>query len=85
MMNVEHIAHYFYNTDLFTISLEIDITNSIMGKGTFWCPPNIHKNIKIFSSLEKTQKIQQQEALFDTRIKLYEEYVSLHTQARKTH
>ena len=35
MMNVEHIAHYFYNTDLFTISLEIDITNSIMGKGTF--------------------------------------------------
>ena len=95
MTNIEHIAHHFDNTDHSTISLEIDITNSIMGKGTFRCPPNIHKNIDyqilirntikkaIFSSLEKTQKIQLQEALFDTRIKLYEEYVSLHTQAQK--
>ena len=91
MTNVEHIAHHFDNTDHSTISLEIDITKSIMGKGTFRCPPNVHRNtdyqilirntIKkaIFSCLEKTQKIQLQEALFDTRIKLYEEYISLHT------
>ena len=32
---------------------------------------------------KNTTKIQQQKALFDTRIKLYEEYVSLHTQAQK--
>ena len=102
LKNVQHIAHHYENTDHSTISLEIDITNSEMGKGIFRCPPNIHNNIDyqilikntikkaIFSCLEKTQKIELQEALFDTRIKLYEEYRSLYskvpnweTQARK--
>ena len=89
--NVQHIAHHYENTDHSTISLEIDITSSEKGRGTFRCPPNIHNStdyqiliknsIKkaIFSSLEKTPKIQLQEALFDTRIKLFEEYTSLHT------
>ena len=91
LTNVEHIAHHYENTDHSTISLEIDITNSEIGKGVFRCPPNIHQNLNyqilmkntikkaIFSSLEKTDKTQLQEALFDTRIKLYEEYMSLHT------
>ena len=86
-----HIAHHFDNTDHSTIALEIDITNSKKGKGIFRCPPLLHKNtdyqiliknsIKkaIFSCIPKTQKIQLQEALFETRIKLYEEYMSLHT------
>ena len=42
LTNVEHIAHHYENTDHSTISLEIDITNSEIGKG---CPPNIHKNL----------------------------------------
>ena len=91
LKNVEHIAHHYENTDHSTISLEIDITNSEIGKGVFRCPPNIHKNLNyqilmkntikkaIFSCLEKTDKTQVQEALFETRIKLYEEYMSLHT------
>ena len=91
LKNVEHIAHHYENTDHSTISLEIDITNSEIGKGVFRCPPNIHKNLNyqilmkntikkaIFSCLEKTDKTQLQEALFETRIKLYEEYMSLHT------
>ena len=102
LKNVQHIAHHYENTDHSTISLEIDITDSEMGKGIFRCPPHIHNNIDyqilikntikkaIFSCLEKTQKIELQEALFDTRIKLYEEYRSLcfkvpnwKTQARK--
>ena len=37
----------------------------------------------IFSCLEKTQAIKVQEALFDTRMKLYEEYISLHTKVPK--
>ena len=90
LKNVQHIAHHYDNTDHSTISLEIDVTNSIRGKGIFRCPPNIHNNIDyqilikntikkaIFSSIEKTQKTNVQEALFDTRIKLYEEYKSLH-------
>ena len=102
LKNVQHIAHHYENTDHSTLSLEIDITSSEMGKGIFRCPPNIHNNLDyqilikntikkaIFSCLEKTEKIQLQEALFDTRIKLYEEYISLHkkvpnwnTQTRK--
>ena len=91
LKNVQHIAHNYENTDHSTISLEIDITNSEIGKGIFRCPANIHNNIdyqilikhtikkSIFSCLEKTQKLQVQEALFDTRIKMYEEYRSLHT------
>ena len=91
LKNVSHIAHHFDNTDHSTIALEIDITNSKKGKGIFRCPPHLHKNpdyqiliknsIKkaIFSCISKTQKINLQEALFDTRIKLYEEYMSLHT------
>ena len=87
--NIQHIAHHFENTDHSSILLEIDITNSEKGKGTFRCPPNIHNNTRyqiliknsitksIFSCLEKTPKIKLQEALFDTRIKLYEEYISL--------
>ena len=102
LKNVQHIAHHYENTDHSTISLEIDITCSEKGKGIFRCPPNIHNNIDyqilikntikkaIFSSLEKNEKIKVQEALFDTRIKLYEEYTSLqrkvpnwNTQSRK--
>ena len=87
----EHLAHHYDNTDHSTISIEIDITNSKIGKGIFRCPPNIHNKTEyqiliknsitksIFACLEKSQKILLQEALFDTRIKLYEEYVSLHT------
>ena len=91
LKNVTHIAHNFDNTDHSTIALEIDITNSTKGKGLFRCPPHLHQNIDyqilikntikkaIFSCTAKTQKINLQEALFDTRIKLYEEYMSLHT------
>ena len=90
LKNSQRIAHHYDNTDHSTILLEIDITNTLKGKGIFRCPPNIHNNLdyqilikntikkSIFSSLEKTQKILLQEALFDTRIKLYEEYISLH-------
>ena len=91
LKNVQHIAHHYENTDHSTVALEIDITNSTIGPGIFRCPPNIHNNINyqiliknsitksIFSCLEKTKRIQIQEALFETRIKLYEEYMSLHT------
>ena len=91
LKNVEHIAHHYDNTDHSTISLEIDITNSQNGKGIFRCPANIQNDTdyqiliknsikkSIFSCLETTPKIQVQDALFDTRIKLYEEYKSLHT------
>ena len=89
--NVQHIAHHYDNTDHSTILLEVDITNSERGKGIFRCPANIHNNTdyqilikntikkSIFSCLQKTQTIQVQEALFETRIKLYEEYMSLYT------
>ena len=81
LTNVQHIAHHYDNTDHSTISLEIDITKSTQGKGIFRCPPNLHNDINyqilirntikkaIFSALEKTQTIQVQEALLDTRIK----------------
>ena len=93
IQNVTHIAHHFENTDHSTLSIEIDITKSETGKGIFRCPPNIHNDVDyqilikntikkaILSCRSKTQKNQMQEALFDTRIKLYEEYMSLH---RKT-
>ena len=86
-----HIAHHYDNTDHSTLSLEIDITNTPKGKGIFRCPPNLHKDINyqilikntikkaIFSCISKTRKTELQEALFDTRLKLYEEYMSLHT------
>ena len=91
LQSSHHLAHHYDNTDHSTILIDIDITNSKIGKGIFRCPPNIHNKTdyqiliknsitkSIFSCLEKTQKILLQEALFDTRIKLYEEYVSLHT------
>ena len=93
--NVQHIAHHYDNTDHSTILLELDITKSERGKGIFRCPANIHNNTdyqilikntikkSIFSCLEKTQAIKVQEALFDTRMKLYEEYISLHTKVPK--
>ena len=102
LVNAQHIAHHYENTDHSTIALEIDITNSDIGQGIFRCPPNIHNNTdyqilirnsikkSIFSCLEQTKEIQVQEALFDTRIKLYEELSSLqnkvpnwNTQTRK--
>ena len=90
---IKHIAHHFDNTDHSTISLEIDITQSEKGNGIFRCPPNTHNNLDyqilikntikkaIFSCMAKTPENDLHEALFDTRIKLYEEYMSLH---RKT-
>ena len=93
LKEVKHIAHHYDNTDHSTISLEIDITKSEIGQGIFRCPPNIHNDLDfqilikntikkaIFSCKTKTQENDLHEALFDTRIKLYEEYVSLH---RKT-
>ena len=89
LKTVKHIAHHYDNTDHSTVSIEIDITNSEIGKGIFRCPPNIHQNIDyqiliknsikkaIFSCINKTQKNNMEEALFDTRIKLYEELDSL--------
>ena len=68
LKNVQHIAHHYENTDHSTVSLEIDITNSEIGKGIFRCPPNIHNNTNyqtlikntitksIFSCLEKLRK-----------------------------
>ena len=90
LKDVNHLAHHYENTDHCTLSIEIDITQSVTGKGIFRCPPNIHNDrdyqilikntIKkaILSCRAKTYKNQMQEALFDTRIKLYEEYMSLH-------
>ena len=90
LKEIKHIAHHYDNTDHSTISLEIDITKSEIGNGIFRCPPNTHNNLDyqilikntikkaIFSCKTKTQENDLQEALFDTRIKLYEEYMSLH-------
>ena len=44
LKKVQHIAHHYDNTDHSTVALEIDITNSEMGKGIFRCLPNIHNN-----------------------------------------
>ena len=90
LKNVTHLAHHYENIDHCTLAIEIDITESVIGKGIFRCPPNIHNDrdyqilikntIKkaIFSCRTKTHKNQMQEALFDTRVKLYEEYMSLY-------
>ena len=90
LKEAKHIAHHYDNTDHSTISLEIDITKSETGQGIFRCPPNIHNDLDyqilirntikkaIFACKTRTQQNDLHEALFDTRIKLYEEYISLH-------
>ena len=40
--HISHIAHNFANTDHSSILIEIDVTNTSRGNGTFRCPPNAH-------------------------------------------
>ena len=87
--HITHLAHNYANTDHSSILLEIDVTNTPMGKGIFKSPPNVHTNTtyqkliknsikkSIFQSISKTPQTDLECALFETRIKLEEELKSI--------
>ena len=41
---MKHTAHHFGVADHSSLSIVIDITKSIRGKGTFLCAPNLHND-----------------------------------------